>query len=124
MLFFHKDRTPKGQDRPVNTVKLYFGDYYRDYGGQYSGGKNLLCVMPYHEDGDPFFRNLARSLGVEFLSEFPFVVERLLGGKFSAVSGKGFSVSPIWSLWTCCKKRTYRNIKAGADRCIAGKRMT
>lgn len=89
MFFFRKERTPKGQDRPVNTVKLYLGDYYRDYGEPYSGRKNLLCAMPYHEDGDPSFRNLARSLGAEFLSEFPFVVEQLLGGHVQRSQRKG-----------------------------------
>ncbi len=89
MFFFHKDRLPKSQDKPVNTVKLYLGDYYRDYGGQYSGGKELLCVMPYYEDGDPSFGNLARSLGAELLSSFPFVVEELLGGQFWRSQRKG-----------------------------------
>ena len=45
--------------------------------------------MPYHEDGDPSFRNLARSLGAEFLSEFPFVVEQLLGGQVQRSQRKG-----------------------------------
>lgn len=89
MFFFHKDRTPKRQDKPINTVKFYLGDYYRDYGGQYFGGKNLLCVMPYHEDDDSSFRNLARSLGAEFLSEFPFTVEQLLGGQVRRSQRKG-----------------------------------
>lgn len=90
MFFFHRDSTPKNQDRPVNTVKLYLGDYYRDYGGQYSGGKNLLCVMPYYEDSDPSFGNLARSLGAQLLSSFPFVVENLLGAQFRHSQRKGF----------------------------------
>lgn len=89
MFFFHKDRTPKGQDRPINTVKLYLGDYYQDYGEQYSGEKHLICVMPYHEDGDPSFQNLARSLGAEFLSEFPFIVEQLFGGQVQRSQRKG-----------------------------------
>lgn len=96
MFFFHKDRTPKSQDKPVNTVKLYLGDYYQDYGGQYSGGKNLLCVMPYHEDGDPSFKNLARSLGAELLSEFPFVVEELLGGRFQRSERRGLFRKFYW----------------------------
>lgn len=89
MFFFHKDRAPKSQDKPVNTVKLYLGDYYRDYGEHYSGGKRLICVMPYYEDGDPSFGNLARSLGTELLSSFPFVAERLLGGQLRRSQRKG-----------------------------------
>ena len=114
MFFFHKNRTPRIQDKPVNTVKLYFGDYYRDYGEQDSGGKRLLCVMPYYEDGDPSFGNLARSLGAELLSEFPFVVERLLGDQVHRDGFSGLGVRtkepPL------CRPR--------ADRCIAWKRMT
>ncbi len=89
MFFFRKDRVPKSQDKPVNTVKLYLGDYYRDYGGQYSGGKDLLCVMPYYEDGDPSFGELMRSFGAELLSSFPFVVEQLLGGQVQRSQGRG-----------------------------------
>ena len=96
MFFFHKDRTPKSQDKPANTVKLYLGDYYWDYGEQYSGGKNLLCVMPYYEDGDPSFKNLARSLGAELLSEFPFVVEELLGGQVQRSQRKGLFRKSYW----------------------------
>ena len=96
MFFFHKNRTPRIQDKPVNTVKLYFGDYYRDYGEQDSGGKRLLCVMPYYEDGDPSFGNLARSLGAELLSEFPFVVERLLGDQVQRSQRKGLSRKSYW----------------------------
>ncbi len=89
MFFFRKDRVPKSQDKPVNTVKLYLGDYYCDYGGQYSGGKDLLCVMPYYEDGDPSFGELMRSFGAELLSSFPFVVEQLFGGQVQRSQGRG-----------------------------------
>lgn len=89
MFFFHKDRAPKRQDKPVNTVKLYLGDYYRDYGEQYPGKKRLICVMPYYEDGDPSFGDLMRSFGAELLSSFPFVVEELLGGQIQRSQRKG-----------------------------------
>ena len=88
MFFFHKDRTPQSQDKPVNTVKLFLGDYYRDYGELYSGGKHLICVMPYYEDGDRSFRHLMRSLGAELLSSFPFVLEQLLGDQFQRSQGR------------------------------------
>lgn len=90
MFFFHKDRAPKRQDKPVNTVKIYLGDYYCDYGEHYFGGKHLICVMPYYEDSDPSFGNLARSLGAELLSSFPFVAEQLLGGQVRHSQRKGF----------------------------------
>lgn len=85
---FH-DQAPQRLDRPINTVKLYLGDYYQDYGEQYSGEKHLICVMPYHEDGDPSFGNLVRSLGAELLSEFPFIVEQLFGGQVQCSQRKG-----------------------------------
>ena len=94
MFFFHKDRTPKSQDKPDNTVKLFLGDYYHDYGEPYSGGKRLLCVMPYYEDGDISFRNLMRSLGAELLSSFPFVLEQLLGDQFQCGRGRGVFRKP------------------------------
>lgn len=94
MFFFHKDRVPKSQDKPVNTVKLFLGDYYRDYGEQYSGGKRLLCVMPYYEDGDISFGNLMRSFGTELLSSFPFVLEQLLGDQFQRGRGRGIFRKP------------------------------
>ncbi len=94
MFSFHKDRAPKSQDKPVNTVKLYLGDYYRDYGEQYSGGKHLICVMPYYEDGDISFGDLMRSLGTELLSSFPFVVEQLLGDQLQRSWGRGLFRKP------------------------------